>query len=288
MPHRVFVRYLEIGDDLFEAPLYLTSAGRGHIARGTAYPPPGHPSTYAFKWSEGRVLPDFSLHLILEGRGEWETREGRWTLGSGQLAQIFAGEWHRFRPDPWTGWTECWLQFSGRLAYELRRLQILDASRPVQRAPGKSFIARFHELLDHVAGGAPNSAALGLQLAGLLGMLSANDHPVERPRERTSPVEQALDYIWSHSHRTLDVEEVAAGIGQKRRTLERAFRAERNATILDEIRRCRMNRAERLLRDTDLPVKNIVELAGYGTAEQLRTHFLERHDRPPRQYRREG
>ena len=56
--------------------------------------------------------------------------------------------------------------------------------------------------------------------------------------------------------------------------------------VLDETTRCRLNRAERLLRETRLPVQHIVSLAGFGTAEQMRLQFQTRHHRSPAAFRK--
>ena len=56
-------------------------------------------------------------------------------------------------------------------------------------------------------------------------------------------------------------------------------------SVLDEIIRCRFSRAERLLRETDLPLKTIVNLAGFGSFENLRQAFIARTGLAPAAYR---
>jgi len=104
---RNFARYLPIDDALFASPVYLTSAGRATIPPGAAYPPPGHPDLYQFKWREGRVLPEFSLLWVEAGAGVWETQRGSFPIRAGQVGQVLSGQWHRYRPDPASGWSEC-------------------------------------------------------------------------------------------------------------------------------------------------------------------------------------
>ena len=116
---RDFARYLPIDDALFASPVFLTSAGRTTIPPGAAYPAPGHPDLYQFKWQDGRVLPEFSLLWVEAGTGIWETHHGSFPIRAGQVGQVLAGQWHRYRPAPATGWTECWVQFNGRLVHEL-------------------------------------------------------------------------------------------------------------------------------------------------------------------------
>lgn len=280
-----FVRYLPIDDALFAAPLYLTGAGRCAIPPGAAYPPPGHPDLYQFQWREGRVLPEFSLLWLEAGQGVWETRDGSFPIQAGQVGRVFSGRWHRYRPDPATGWTECWVQFNGRLAHELETAGHCCARQPVcSPAHPRRFARQMADFMrDLATPGVANSTALGLRLLGLLGLLPGNAAPTGPPSANL--VERARRHIWSHSHRQLGVAEVAEQLGVSRRSLERAFAAA-GLGVLDEITRCRLNRAERLLRETQLSVQHIASLAGFGTAEQMRLRFQARHGCSPATFRR--
>ncbi len=286
---RNFARYLPIDDALFASPVFLTSAGRTTIAPGAAYPPPGHPDLYQFEWREGRVLPEFSLLWLEAGHGIWETQRGAFPIRAGQVGQVLSGQWHRYRPDPASGWTECWVQFNGRLAHELEAGGHFSSANPVS-TPGhpRLFAREFLAFLrDIAAADFTNSTAQGLRLLGLLGAL--NDPAQAATTTTTTPrnlIERARQHIWSHSHRQLNVSEVAEHLHVSRRTLERAFSVACLPGVLDEITRCRLNRAERLLRETHLPVQHIVSLAGFGTAEQMRLHFHARHRLSPAQYRK--
>jgi transcriptional regulator GlxA family with amidase domain len=63
--------------------------------------------------------------------------------------------------------------------------------------------------------------------------------------------------------------------------------AGRGHSVLDEIIQCRFTRAERLLRETSLPLKTIVDLAGFGSPENMRQVFLARVKLSPLDYRRQ-
>jgi AraC-like DNA-binding protein len=282
---RDFARYLPIDDALFASPVFLTSAGRTTIPPGAAYPAPGHPDLYQFKWQDGRVLPEFSLLWVEAGTGIWETHHGSFPIRAGQVGQVLAGQWHRYRPAPATGWTECWVQFNGRLVHELEAGGLFSSAHPVTtpRHP-RLFLRQLLAFLRDIA--APdfnNSTAQGLRLLGLLGMLQDPGQTSAAPP--LGLIEKARHHIWSHSHRQLNVTGVADHLGVSRRTLERAFTAAGLPGVLDEITRCRLNRAERLLRETRLPVQHIVSLAGFGTAEQMRLQFHAHHRRSPSQFR---
>lgn len=281
-----FTRYLPIDDELFCGPLYLTGVGRAVIPAGAAYPPSGHPDLYQFDWHDGRVLPEFSLLWIEEGEGIWQTREGTYPIRAGQVGRVLSGQWHRYRPNPKTGWIENWIQYNGRMAHELHECGVFSSKDPICSSGHPDRFARLMRefLSDASQPEFVNNIHQGLRLIGLLGLLETSVREKREPA--TDLVEGARRHIWSHSHRQLNVSEVAHHLGVSRRTLERAFSNSGLPGVLDEINRCRLNRAERLLLETRLPIKHVVSLSGFGTPEQMRIQFQLRHGISPGEYRK--
>ena len=108
-----FSSYLPISDEVFHGGIYVTSAGCQVVPPGATYPPVQHPSLYHFSWDEGRVLPDFGLVLICAGGGIFESKAtGCIEIKADMGFILFPGVWHRYRPNPKTGWTEKWVQFN--------------------------------------------------------------------------------------------------------------------------------------------------------------------------------
>lgn len=87
-------------------------------------------------------------------------------------------------------------------------------------------------------------------------------------------VKQAIELIWTGSHRRLSISELAKEISVNRRTLERRFVREVGHSIREEINSCRLSRAKRLLTETDFPVKTVAYLAGYPDYERLRVAMV--------------
>ena len=95
-----------------------------------------------------------------------------------------------------------------------------------------------------------------------------------------------MGFIWTHNHRTISVEDVARHSAVNRRTLERHFPAALGQSVLEQIIHCRFSRAERLLRETNLSIKAIVSLSGFGTEENMRKTFINRTQLSPGLYRK--
>lgn len=292
LPTAVFHHYLPIDDTLLRSGFYVTSVGRSIVPPGAPYPPATHPSLYDFRWEDGRVLPEFSLMIVTRGGGVFESRgTGRLALAPGSAIFLLPGIWHRYRPDPQTGWEEKWMHFNGEFAHRLLEQGQLCASTPMSH-PGD--FASVELAMDRLLDGAhrdPAFNSLGISLLGL-GVLSSAvpAHPLPRrpkpPRRGEDPAADAVvDYIWTRGHAALAVSDVAEHVGMSRRTLERRFREVTGRSVLDEIVQCRFSRAERLLRETDLPLKAIVSLAGFGSMQNMRFTFQKRTGLTPSAYR---
>ena len=288
--------YLPIPDSIFHSGFYVTSAGHSMVPPGGSYPPAPHPPLYHFNWRDGRVLPEFSFMLITAGGGVFESKlTGPVHISLGTAVILFPGVWHRYRPDPDTGWTDRWMHFNGEFAHQLLDSKLLSPERAVltsipvweSEAALRRLLVRAHSCR------ASNSLLLSLQGMGVLALTLGDAVPTPPAMEEASGangedslVSQALEYIWSQSHRVLSVPDVARSLGVTRRTLERHLLSARGRSALDEIIECRFNRAERLLRETELPIKTVVNLAGFGSLENMRRVFVKRRQLSPADYRR--
>jgi AraC-like DNA-binding protein len=295
-----FHHYLPISDAIFDGGVFVTSVGGGRVAPGESYPLVGHPSLYDFTWKEGRTLPEFSIMLITSGRGLFESRStGPVPVEAGEVIMIFPGLWHRYRPDPTTGWGEKWMHFNGELSHRLLDQGVFSPRQPVWRPADSGRLEAELDRLQAVVRLRPSDNSLRISLHGLaiiaasLNDEAGADEGESLPRQPTAPaksvtdplVQQAVHHIWTQGHKEMAVAHVAAALGVNRRTLERRFRLALGRGILAEIISCRFTRAERLVRETDLPIKSILGLAGFGGMENMRRIFLELTGHSPAAYR---
>lgn len=96
----------------------------------------------------------------------------------------------------------------------------------------------------------------------------------------------ALRLIHHSDHLHVRVPQVVAASGLSRRALELRFRRELDRSILDEIRRVRLDRACRLLETTDLPVAKVALRCGFSTPQRFHSVFRERMEMLPSEYRK--
>jgi LacI family transcriptional regulator len=85
----------------------------------------------------------------------------------------------------------------------------------------------------------------------------------------------------------LKVQEVPAAVALSRSQLDRRFKAVVGRTLHDEIRRVRLEQAQRLLADTSLPLKQVAGRCGLRTVQHLTELFRQFLGVTPGAYRRQ-
>ena len=67
----VHLKYLAVNPVDLKWGTAVNSAGFQEVRPGEAYPPGNHPSRYIFTVANGRVLQEYQLIYITEGRGKF-------------------------------------------------------------------------------------------------------------------------------------------------------------------------------------------------------------------------
>lgn len=96
----------------------------------------------------------------------------------------------------------------------------------------------------------------------------------------------AVRYIREHATQAIRVSHVLSNVAVSRRTLERGFARHLGRSLHDEIIRVKVDEASRLLRNTDLPMKEIAARCGFSDDSKLSTVFKQSTGLTPRDYRR--
>jgi AraC-like DNA-binding protein len=296
-----FFHYLPVNEKTMGSGIYVTGAGSAVIGPAEPYPPAGHPALYQFEWSRGRTLPEFQVVLVSDGAGEFDAEaSGHVRFDGAALIFLFPGVWHRYRPDPATGWTERWISFNGQLVHQLFEVGLFGprlavaTPRDVDRLADEmdEMLAAIHRRTTR------HPAVLAFQALRIIAdavahrledALDAGTVPedVSAYSNLEDPlVRRALELIWSHSHYPMSVSDIARQLPVTRRTLDRRFVDATGHSVLEAINACRLSRAKRLLAETDLPVKTVAHLAGFSSTERMRVAFVEREGHSPTVFRK--
>lgn len=98
-------------------------------------------------------------------------------------------------------------------------------------------------------------------------------------------VATAFQFIKNHAGQAISVPNVVEQAGVSRRTLERRFFRALGRSIHSEITHCRVERAKRLLLETDLPSHRVAAGAGFGSIKTFNRVFRRAAGCPPKHFR---
>ena len=98
----------------------------------------------------------------------------------------------------------------------------------------------------------------------------------------------ALHFLHDHAGEPIAVGDLVGHLLISRRSLEMRFRKAVGRTIHEELQRVRLERAKRLLLETDLPIPSVAEAAGFASPSYLGQVFRRTFGVTPARYRRQG
>lgn len=97
---------------------------------------------------------------------------------------------------------------------------------------------------------------------------------------------KALSFIRENAAELIQVEDVTRQAGVSRRGLERRFMQVLGRTPAEEIRRVHLERAKKLLLETDLPIPDVASGSGFGSPEYMTYVFRSEFQQTPLKYRK--
>jgi AraC-like DNA-binding protein len=284
-----FYRYFPLSQRDRKWGLCVTTVGTTRIGQHAPYPPPGHPKGYDFAWSRGRVLHDYQIVYISRGRGWFESRQiRRRLLEAGSVFLLFPGVWHRYMPDPDTGWEEHWVGFEGDMPRRWARHHFFSPHDPIIEPTQEELVLTlFTRLIDAVK---TNQPALQQVMAGIVGQLlgllySAQQARLTGQRQSALAIQQAIERLQSDLTLSLDLPELARKIGVSYSWLRRTFTEHTGLSPHQYLLELRLVRARNLLAQTALSVKQIARQTGCEDEHYFCRLFRRKTGMTPTQWR---
>ncbi len=135
-----------------------------------------------------------------------------------------------------------------------------------------------------------NARRVGYEAALLLDRLMAGEevsdiHIAVAPKEvvqrrstdilavSDTSVSEAMAFIRDHAATEMTIEQVVTSVGVSRRSLEMRFRLALGRSILDQIHTARVQRAQELMRMTDLSLRQVAAKCGFSDYRQMGSVF---------------
>jgi AraC-like DNA-binding protein len=266
------------------------SVGYSKIAPHQGYPPLRHPVDHHFSWANGRVLRAYQIIYIAEGRGVFES-EGtakRWRVGAGIVLLLFPGVWHRYAPDEKTGWAEHWIECNGGCFDRARESGQIAPEHPVLRV---GFVPDLLLCYDRCHGLAQRLSAGSQTLLSTMGIhiLSLVLEAARLRRSAPSPgddfVQSAQRLIMEKYQERIRMQEVASTLRVGSSRFRRAFKSRTGLSPKQYQLQARIQKAQDLLLNTAMSVKEISLVLGFDSPYHLSRQFKHQVGLAPRYWR---
>lgn len=228
----------------------------------------------------------YSLHFVCEGKVRIEYA-GKWAeLQKGDLFCLFPGRtyhYHMLQADKPLQMS--WLALDGVRARALLELAGLTPERPYRQqaiSPGvRLAVDRAIDALAAAERWKPSEAmALQGMLCGLFADLIADAAPGEAD-EPAGWIRECIDFMELHATEGISVQQVAAFAGVHRSYFSDAFATQVGMPPLKYIQKIRMDKARRLLLETDATVTEIALSLGYPNLYTFTRAFKIYYKAPP-------
>jgi AraC-like DNA-binding protein len=244
------------------------------------------------EWREPMVMARSHLLLtyVYAGQGTVDEQPSQ-TIGPGDWYVLFPGEVIFVSTDRKDPWQYFWLGLDGEDALQIMQQagltpqsRIRHTRRPAQTKQG------FEHLLKHLA-----SKTLADQLAAnrflwqLLGELIPRHHtpPLGNASHPADTMVNRASQIMQHQYQSgITASQVADALGMDRSYLSTRFAQVMGMTMRDYLQRLRINRAQILLRHSELSVSQIACAVGYREYRSFIRCYRLVTGQTPRQYAR--
>lgn len=287
---RDYFRYFPDNHELEHWGVWVAASGIATIPAGNTYPPLHHPGDHHFEWERGRVLESLQILLITSGSGWFETRSsGKQKVGPGTAFLVLPGLWHRYRPDPRTGWQESWIELRGRVIEDLFRSGALSPASVLRKGAVVACLEEIHHNIHRkVCGKSPvHRAELSAEALKALSMLTRNERQQDDAGSLHSAVTRAEQHLAEHHAEALDMQDLSRQLGVSYTSFRRAFRRETGLSPWQYLLSVRLNRARRLLSAEGTKLEEVASAVGFSSAFHLSAAFKKAYGIPPQAWRRQ-
>ena len=287
----VHLKYLAVNPVDLKWGLAVNSVGVQEIPPGGDYPPRNHPSRYVFSVQNGRILNEYQLLYITEGRGKFFCsslgRNKAVQIERGMMFLLFPGEWHSYFPDRQTGWKEYWIGFNGSFVDNLIQHGFFSRESPVFSVRIREDIVNLYNMA--IDASVAQESGFQQVLAGIVDRLLSLAYFYDRnsqfqESDAANKIGQAKVMIYD-SFTTITPEEIASKLCLSYSSFRKTFKEYTGFSPARFINEVRMSKAKELLTNTSMSIKEIAYNVGYNNHDYFFTAFRHTTGQTPAEYR---
>lgn len=287
----VHLKYLAVNSVDLKWGTAINSVGMQEIVPGMDYPPQNHPKRYLFSSSTGRVLKEYQLLYLTEGKGRFSSE----TLGknktvsvrAGMMFLLFPGEWHTYYPDKQTGWKEYWIGFNGGFIDNLVEQGFFTKESPIFKVNIQEDIVSLYN--SAISAAFTQESGFQQILAGIVDRLLSLAYFYDRnsqfrESDAANKIGQAKVMIQT-DFTTITPEEIAAKLCLSYSSFRKTFKEYTGFSPARYINEVRMTKAKELLTNTSMSIKEVAYNVGFNNHDYFFTAFRHTTGQTPAEYR---
>ncbi|MEM6844947.1 MAG: AraC family transcriptional regulator [Bacteroidota bacterium] len=264
--------------------LVCKTTGYFHAPRDSDYPPPGHPKSHTFDWEHGRTLKGYYIIYIPTGSGFLETALEQVSLKAGDAMLIYHGEWHRYKPSQATGWEEYWVGFSGNYLEKYITEELFPNKHSYVKKVGyqSEIILLFNQLIElsKKEGALFKRVLLGCLLQIIAYFTAPSEEKIHTHRD-SFLVEKTVEYIYQNLANNIDFQQLAQSFNLSYSRYRSVFKQATGLAPQQFLINERIECAKRLLRNTEMDIKEIAYKSGFQSAPYFSRIFQQKTGNSP-------
>lgn len=286
------IKYFNISSNDEAWGIVVTTVGSQLIPPHSSYPRSQHPKSHIFNPLNGRILKEYQLIYIPQGRGYFESKScKRQRIEAGTMILLFPNEWHTYEPDKDTGWFEYWVGFRGIHIDNRVKNDFFTPQSPIFNLGFSSSIISLYEdianyTLKERAGYQQIISSIVLYILG--SVYYKNKNLILNDSYAINKIDEARNIMRQEIESGISSEQIAEKLGVSYSWFRKMFKQYVDVSPTQYLLNLKFLRSKELLDTTDLSITDIAYKLSFETASQFSTFFRKKEGIPPLQYRKEG
>jgi len=261
-----FLHYLPYSEEDEKLGMLCTTAGSTLSPPGAVYPPRknDHPALFR-PVTEGRILPEFQMVYISSGEGVFNSGGVTYQVKPGSLMLLLPGIKHFYKPLVETGWREYWVGFKGAYFSGLIEEGRFSPEQVFfEVGLSDSILSLFNLIFDEVRTQRPlYQMKACAAILSLIAEVLARERRSDQPNFYQQIVEKAKYLMESNIFSAINLSAISDQLGISTSRLNEIFKTYTSMTPYQYYIHIKIHRAESLLEQEDLPVKEVAYKMGF-------------------------
>ena len=287
---KCFQKYIPSNNQSIPYILNCSTVGFQNVEKNDAYPVLNHPADYNFIKRKGRILNEYQILYISEGKGYFSSKslDKEIEIGPGDFFILFPGEWHNYYPDKEIGWKEHWIGFKGAGCEEFFDTLGFNKSMPIMSVGIHSMIPKLFEEVfciasQELSGMQTCISGIIMHILGLVNYLNKNIIYENSPLIDKIKHSQLL--IREQCEDNISLQDLASELGLGYTWFRRNFKQYAGVSPGQYLLQQKHLRAKELLINSRLSISEIGFKLGFENMSQFSTFFKKFEGISPSSYR---